>query len=94
MGLSTGAALWASNKYDTNNFSKCRKKSKIFNPYLGPEFDNNEIERVLKRFSLNYTHYNDTDLATEVASAISNTEGCIYCDTQNSNNSKRSVEII
>tara|TARA_B100000959_G_scaffold216889_1_gene228661 strand:- start:147 stop:377 length:231 start_codon:yes stop_codon:yes gene_type:complete len=72
MGLSTGAALWASNKYDTNNFSKCRKKSKIFNPYLGPEFDNNEIERVLKRFSLNYTHYNDTDLATEVASAISN----------------------
>jgi len=57
MGLSTGAALWASNKYDTNNFSKCRKKSKIFNPYLGPEFDNNEIERVLKRFSLNYTHY-------------------------------------
>ncbi len=72
MGLSTGAALWASNKYDTNNFSKCRKKSKIFNPYLGPEFDNNEIERVLEKFSLSYTHYNDTDLATEVALAISN----------------------
>jgi carbamoyltransferase len=70
MGLSAGAALWASRKYDDNHIKP--KAESDFNPYLGPVFKNNDVEEIIKRFSLDYIRCTEDELAEKVSEAIIN----------------------
>ena len=52
-GLSLGQALYIENKF------KPRIRKQALSPFLGPSFDNSEIESLLNRFRLSYTKENN-----------------------------------
>lgn len=66
-GTSIGAALWTWNKYSGQNPDKSNNS-----PYLGAKFEDNEIIEVLKNSSLDYIHYEDSELIKHVAKYLSN----------------------
>lgn len=53
-GVSAGAALYAAALYD-----KKARFTKISHPYFGPEYTNNEVEKILKSIRIRYTKPKD-----------------------------------
>ncbi len=64
-GLSLGAAFYV--KYIKK---KIKERKKYLNPYLGPSFDNKEVEAEIKRFKLIFDYKKDKDICKITAKLI------------------------
>ena len=64
-GTSIGSAL-----FYYNQVKNMQRSPPMFNPYLGSESSNEEIEVLLKRKKIDYKKYNDNDLVNETAQLL------------------------
>lgn len=66
-----GGSLGAALAVNYMHFNQTRKMDKrLFNPYLGVSFSNDEIEKELKKQKINYQRFNDIELLQRMTNAL------------------------
>ena len=71
-GCSLGAALAYEHLIKKDSKKKVDNIDQMKGSYLGPSFENNQIEKELEKLDANFAHYNDQDLYDVVSEKIVN----------------------